>query len=210
MDEILAKITQSARLCAGINLIVGISGIDGSGKSTLADELVRRLTEQGVTATSVHLDDFLNPKTIRHKNTDQIAGYFDDNFDYDSLINSVIGPARAHSRVQSQHPVLDLETDQVSTCDFMFDGPGVLVVEGVFLFRQELRGYFDLKVWLDIGFDDALARILTRSRDRRYGDADAIRSRYENRFFPAQRFHLDRDAPAEAADIVIAASQSVR
>lgn len=210
MDEILAKITQSARLCAGKNLIVGISGIDGSGKSTLADELVRRLTEQGVTATSVHLDDFLNPKTIRHENTDQIDGYFDDNFDYDSLINSVIGPARAHSRVQSQHPVLDLETDQVSTCDFMFDGPGVLVVEGVFLFRQELRGYFDLKVWLDIGFDDALARILTRSRDRRYGDADAIRSRYENRFFPAQRFHLDRDAPAEAADIVIAASQSVR
>ena len=210
MDEILAKITQSARLCAGKNLIVGISGIDGSGKSTLADELVRRLTEQGVTATSVHLDDFLNPKTIRHENTDQIDGYFDDNFDYDSLINSVIGPARAHSRVQSQHPVLDLETDRVSTRDFMFDGPGVLVVEGVFLFRQELRGYFDLKVWLDIGFDDALARILTRSRDRRYGDADAIRSRYENRFFPAQRFHLDRDAPAEAADIVIAASQSVR
>ena len=210
MDEILAKITQNARLCAGKNLIVGISGIDGSGKSTLADELVRRLTEQGVTATSVHLDDFLNPKTIRHKNTDQIAGYLEDNFDYDSLINSVIGPARAHSRVQSQHPVLDLETDQVSTRDFMFDGPGVLVVEGVFLFRQELRGYFDLKVWLDIGFDDALARILTRSRDRRYGDADAIRSRYENRFFPAQRFHLGRDAPAEAADIVIAASQSVR
>ena len=210
MDEILAKITQSARLCAGKNLIVGISGIDGSGKSTLADELVRRLTEQGVTATSVHLDDFLNPKTIRHENTDQIGGYFDDNFDYDSLINSIIGPARAHSRVQSQHPVLDLETDQVSTRDFMFDGPGVLVVEGVFLFRQELRGYFHLKVWLDIGFDDALARILTRSRDRRYGDADAIRSRYENRFFPAQRFHLDRDAPAEAADIVIAASQSVR
>lgn len=210
MDKILAKITQSARLCTGKNLIVGISGIDGSGKSTLADELVRRLTEQGVTATSVHLDDFLNPKTIRHKNTDQIAGYFDDNFDYDSLINSVIGPARAHSRVQSQHPVLDLETDQVSACDFMFDGPGVLVVEGVFLFRQELRGYFDLKVWLDISFDDALARILTRSRDRRYGDAEAIRSRYENRFFPAQRFHLDRDAPAEAADIVIAASQSVR
>ncbi len=95
-------------------------------------------------------------------------------------------------------------TDKVSPEAFTFEGPGVLIIEGVFLFRKELRPYFDLKFWLDVSFETATERVVNRARDRRHGDADAIKRRYEQRYFAAQRFHLERDNPIEAADMIVA------
>jgi len=82
-------------------------------------------------------------------------------------------------------------------------GPGVLVVEGVFLFKKELRELFDVKVWLDVSFETAMERVTLRPRDQRYGNAEAIRERYSNRFFPTQRYHMHRDKPKMQADYVV-------
>lgn len=158
--------------------------------------------------TQINLDDFLHPRAIRHKNPDQIEGYFEDNFDIESLVNGVLDPARNNTLVQGILPVMNLDTDQIVARDFRFNGPGVLIVEGVFLFRSELRDKFDLKIWLDIGFETAMERVLNRVRDQRYGDAAAIRARYETRFFPTQRFHLERDRPSETADYIVNIAQA--
>lgn len=187
-DEIIKQIKHTYGQNADRNLIVGISGIDGSGKSTLARQLESGLKSQGVVASQISLDDFLQPKEIRHKNPNQIHGYFEDNFDYESLIIKVLSPLRHTVLVDCKIPVLNLETDQISEQEFRFPGPGVLIVEGVFLFRKELRDAFDLKIWIQIDFDLAMTRVLSRSRDKRYGDAAAIRSRYEKRFFPRNDF----------------------
>jgi len=189
------------------NLVVGISGIDGSGKSTLAQNLVKSLNSRGFRAVSFDIDELLNPKSIRHKNPNQVESYFEDNFDYTSFKTKILTPTRAATNVEEFYPALDLESDQVSEKKFSFFGPGILVVEGVFLFRKEIRDCFDLKIWLDISFTDAMSRVLRRTRDQRYGSATAIQARYETRFFPTQRFHLKRDRPKEIADIVADANQ---
>lgn len=203
LEEITPQICSRFELTSEKNLIVGISGIDGSGKSTVSNELESALSGRGITSAQINLDDFLNPKEIRHKNPNQIDGYFGDNFDFESLVTKVLEPARQSLSINCKIPVLELETDQISEREFDFPGPGVLIVEGVFLFKKELRDLFDLKIWLQIDFEDAMERVLKRSRDKRYGNTGAIRSRYEERFYPTQRFHLERDKPAEAADIII-------
>lgn len=203
IEELLNQIEHHPKLKSGMNLIVGISGIDGSGKSTYADSLAGSLRERGLAVGQVHLDDFLHPKKIRHANPNQIEGYYEENFDFRSLVEAVLDPVRGAVSVRSRLPILELETDQILEQDLSFDGPGVMIVEGVFLFRRELRQKFDVRIWLEISFESAMERILGRRRDKRYGDAEAIRTRYEERFFPTQRFHLERDRPVESADVVI-------
>ena len=104
---------------------------------------------------------------------------------------------------KAEYPVLELETDQIRSRNLDFYGPGIVIVEGVFLFRKELSQKFHWKIWIEISFEDAMSRVLERSRDRRYGDVGAIRTRYETRFFRTQRFHLERDDPATSADFVL-------
>ncbi|MCC5970764.1 MAG: hypothetical protein JJU15_12520 [Pararhodobacter sp.] len=202
MDDLLSKMVREFRSAPDQNLIVGISGIDGSGKSTLANLIESAFVHCGIQTAQVNLDDLLHPKSIRHKNSDQVQGYFEDNFDYTSLVDHILDPARKTAEFKAEYPVLDLETDQVSKCCIELSGPGILIVEGVFLFRKELREKFHFKIWIEISFEVAMSRILERSRDQRYGDVESIRARYEERFFPTQRFHLDRDRPASAADYI--------
>jgi len=208
MDDLLNKVITKFQAAPSQNLVVGISGIDGSGKSSLAKHIEEYLAQRGIPTAQISLDDLLHPKPIRHKNKDQVQGYFEDNFDYASLIGCIIDPAHKTAHFKTSYPILNLETDQITACHLEFNGPGILIIEGVFLFRKELREQFDFKIWIDIDFEDAMIRILKRSRDQRYGGVDAIRKRYETRFFPTQRFHLDRDQPANVADFIFISSHS--
>jgi uridine kinase len=88
--------------------------------------------------------------------------------------------------------------------------PGAIVlVEGVFLFRPQILPLLDLKVWLDISFDDALARAVVRDADA-MGGRDGVRRRYATRYFPGQRLHLERERPRDAADLVLTAARDDR
>lgn len=206
IDQISEKIAQHSKLSVGRILVVGVSGIDGSGKSTFAKSLKQSLIHLGLAAEYLDLDDFLNPRTIRHKNSNQIVGYFEDNFDYASLEERILDPARQSTQIECKLPVLELESDQIVERPFQFVGPGVLIIEGVFLFRKELREKFDFRIWLEVDFEVAMNRVLDRPRDKRYGNMEAIRTRYETRFFPTQRFHLERDQPSRFADMIIDAA----
>jgi len=74
-------------------------------------------------------------------------------------------------------------------------------VEGIFLFKEALREYFDLRIWIDCSFSTALARAWKRGQEGCPPPA-TIRA-YETIYFPAQRIHMDRDHPRDAADLVI-------
>ena len=105
---------------------------------------------------------------------------------------------------------MDLDTDLNTKRQLAFNGPRIIIVEGVLLFKRGLRDWFHLKIWINISFETAMMRILQRSRDQRYGDTNAIRAPYETRFFLAQRHHLLRDDPANSADIVFTPNNTIR
>jgi uridine kinase len=186
------------------NLVVGISGIDGAGKTTLGEALVQQIKAAGMACILVCGDDFERPEEERYLNRDWPTGHYEDSFDHDTLFQRVLLPARIHQRWQTSIQLRSCPSNGVQTKTLEIDGPGIIVVEGVFLFKASNPPAFDLTIWIDCSFADALKRITERPEDiQRYGTADSARDMYLKRQFPAQRLHLQIDDPKDRADIVL-------
>jgi uridine kinase len=196
LDAVLAT-----RRRLGRTTIVGISGIDCAGKSTLARTLARDLRGAGEDAVVIGGDDFNRPRSERSTFPAEDDDY---GFDYGRLVRDVLAPARRGERVAARLRVKDWARDAWDERDFVVEPGAVVLLEGVFLFRSDVVPLLDLKIWLEIGFDEALERALVRDAEAMGGPA-GVRERYATRYFPGQRLHLDRDRPDEAGDLVLPA-----
>lgn len=164
----------AARIPAG-PVRVGIDGVDGAGKTRFADDLAVALREHGRTTTRASVDDHLFPPEHRYRRgRDDPEGFFLDSFDYATLRSASIEP----------HAAAD--------CD------DVLVVDGLFLQREELADAFDMVVFLDVPFAVTAARMAVR--DGTPADPDHPRMR---RYVGGQRIYFARCRPAERADLVV-------
>ena len=191
----------AARRRLGRTTIVGISGIDCAGKSTLARGLAEELEAGGVAAVVIGGDNFNRPRSERSQYP---ADDEDFGFAYGGLVRDVLEPARAGRRVEATLRVKDWERDAWAERVFVVEPRAVVLVEGVFLFRPDVAPALDLKVWLELSFDEALARALVRDAEA-MGGPDGVRDRYGTRYFPGQRRHLARDRPRDQADVVMPA-----
>ena len=77
----------------------------------------------------------------------------------------------------------------------------VILLEGIFLLKREFRHHFDLTCWVDCSFSTALERAIGREQEG-LPPVETVRM-FEAVYFPAQRFHFERDDPRAAADYVI-------
>jgi uridine kinase len=179
----------------GRTTIVGISGIDCAGKTTLAARLAAGLPE----AVVVEGDDFNRPRSERSTFPAEDPDY---GFAYEALARRLLAPAREGTRAEARLRVKDWERDVWTERDFVIEPGATAIVEGVFLFRPSLRPLFDLAIWIDITFENALERAMRRDAGV-MGGPDGVRERYETRYFPAQRLHLEGDRPRELADLVL-------
>jgi uridine kinase len=156
---------------------VAIDGPDAAGKTTLAARLAGLLAStQTVLRCSV--DDFHHPPQIRHRQGSlSPAGYYQDSFDYPAVRGRLT------------------EIDQSAE-------DAVLLFEGVFLLRPELRACWDFTVYLDISPDESLRRALIRDVEL-FGSPQVVRERYRQRYLPGQQLYREAAAPMRVADVVI-------
>ena len=93
----------------------------------------------------------------------------------------------------------DLATDQVLRPPPREAPPGaVLVLDGIFLQRDELAGAWDLSIFLDVGFAETARRMA-----RRDGTEPDPQHPSLARYLLAQRRYLDGCRPRQRADLVI-------
>jgi uridine kinase len=78
----------------------------------------------------------------------------------------------------------------------------VLLFDGMFLLRAELRDCWDLRVFVDVRPDEALRRALVRDAEL-LGGAAEVRERYRRRYLPRQRIYRAAASPESTADVVI-------
>jgi uridine kinase len=82
------------------------------------------------------------------------------------------------------------------------DTDAILLMDGVFLLRPELAGYWDLKIFLDVDFLVSLGR--AKMRDRYYlGSPDEVMAKYNERYWPGQNLYFQKALPKEGADFVV-------
>ena len=161
--------------------LIALSGPDCAGKSTLAVDVREQLNRLGLDITLLSIDAFLIPRSLRTSNASEPIAYFENAFDYAALGQT-------------------LETTKSGSSSVSSNSPEIVLVEGVFLLRSELRHWWDLTIWIDVDTSVIMDRALKRDKDY-FGDEGTVRHVYQNRCLPAQGYHIRRDLPKQSADI---------
>ena len=181
---------------------VAFDGVDAAGKTTLANEVAIALEGCGRQIIRASIDGFHNPKTVRRRD-DTAEGYFRSSFNYAALIDSLLAPLGLNGSRAFRRAVFDFRADaEVDAAQEVAAPNAILLFDGVFLLRHELRGYWDLAIFVEADFATAIARAEVRDREL-FGDATAIRQRYESRYVPGQKLYLEQEQPKQFADFVV-------
>lgn len=192
-------------------VLVAVDGIDGSGKSTFADELVAALEARpgfGREVVRSTVDSFHNPRAVRHaRGPGSPTGFYRDSTNLDALTTELLDPFRAGAEFRpavfdepSDSPVDEPPRDAAADA--------VLVFDGIFVHRDELRDRWDLSVFLD-GLDRVTAarvdRVVAACPGDPFGDLLTMARWWVllRRYVLGQRRYLDECDPASLADIVI-------
>jgi uridine kinase len=155
------------------------------------------LKSKGYPTQAIHVDDFHNPKAIRYAGDDQAYNYFNKSFNINLIIEKLLSPLQKKRPVSLKIMTLNWETDKYENKrEYAIKQDTIVILEGVFLFRKELAPYIDYKIFLDIPFDESKKRAIER-------DPQAIVSKYNVKYLPAQVKYLQEYPPPLIADMII-------
>lgn len=181
-------------------LRVGIDGPDAAGKTTIADELADLLGPRW-SVVRLSVDGFHRPRAERQRRGPlSPEGYYFDSFDNDAIVQSVLKPLRDGSYVGA---TFDHRTDRaVDPGIHTAASDAIVLFDGVFLLRPELREYWDLAIYLHIEPAETIRRAHVRDLEL-FGSTDIIDQRYHERYLPGQALYRSVAAPMDRADIVL-------
>ncbi len=183
---------------------MAIDGPDAAGKTTLADELAVVLREAGRHVIRASVDGFHRPRTERYaRGRDSPLGYFTDSFDYEALRSSLLEPLGPGGSREYRPAVFDFRDDKPMLLAWLrAPERAVLLFDGVFLLRPELRDAWDVRIFVSATFDETLRRALQRDK-MLFGSADDVERRYRVRYIPGQELYFAEARPEQAADAVV-------
>jgi len=192
---------QRVRLPADRSLLVGVSGIDGCGKGYIAKQLEARLAQHAIPTAHINADGWLNLPDKRFNQIEPGKHFYQNAIRFDELFRKLLIPLRDR---RSINVVVDFAEERAKTYHkraYAFKNVGVIIVEGIFLFKREYRKLFDLAIWIDCSFTTALACALARAQEG-LPTAETLKA-YETIYFPAQMIHKDCDNPRTSADLIL-------
>ncbi|GAA2584451.1 hypothetical protein GCM10010435_72880 [Winogradskya consettensis] len=182
---------------------IAVDGVDGVGKTTYATRLAADLNAAGRPAVQISVDGFHHPRAIRHRRgRDSPEGFWLDSYDYPALIRNVLAPFGPGGDRRYRPAAHDVRTDQVLDLPWQQAAPDtILVMDGLFLHRDELRGYWDFSVFLSAPFEVTVPRMA--ARDGSHPDPDHPS---QARYVQGQRLYFAACRPWERASVVIDAT----
>lgn len=138
--------------------IVAIDGVDGVGKSHLVRELLSLAPHvSGREVLAVSIDGFHRPRDERHAGGRTAQSFYRCSYNYAAFESAVLSPFRRGLEIRPA--VFDVAADTpVHPDPIEAADDALLLVEGIFLRRPELRGSWDASVWVTAPFDVTVAR----------------------------------------------------
>lgn len=181
-------------------LRVGVDGPDGAGKTSFADDLSVALRGLGMPVVRISLDDFHNVRAVRYRQgRDSPDGFWEDSYDYSRFRRDVLVPFGPGGSRRYRPVAHDLTTDAMLEPEPRTAAPGtVLVVDGLFLHRDEMVQAWDLSVFLDVPFDVTARRMAARDGTNPDPEHPSMR-----RYVQAQRIYFRACSPHRRADVLI-------
>ena len=190
IDRVLHLIDLRPR--DGGPLLIAVDGLGGAGKSTLAAQLSAALPGSSV----VEVDDFYRPMTADERARLGPREGYERYFDWMRLADEAIEPLRGRRRARFRR--YDWEMNSLGEWREVAPG-GVVIVEGVYSTRPELRPLFGVTVYVDTPREQRAARMIARG----YDNLDWL-----DHWMAAEDWYVCHHRPAERADLVIDGSES--
>lgn len=180
--------------------VIGVNGVDTSGKSYFARDLAYYLETRGYKVQIIHMDDFHNPSHIRHQGSNPVDSYLDYAFNL-TLLKEVLKDIFSKKEIVKTLHLLNLDTDKYTNeKHYDIDSNTIVIIEGVLLFREPIIKYIDLKIYLDITFEEVLKRAAIRDTPK-FGSE--FLKKYHQKYIPIQKKYLEINQPKIICDIVI-------
>ena len=210
-DERLSRNELLARLAEQISSVrvdhpvrVAIDGPDAAGKTVLADELADVMRAVGAEVIRASVDGFHRPRAQRYaRGQDSPEGYYRDSFDNDALLATLLEPLGPGGSRRYRVACFDLAADRpLHTEPALATEDAVLLFDGVFLLRPQLRAGWDFSVFVTAESDVILDRARTRDAHL-LGTPKAVEQRYRTRYIPGQQLYFAEARPEAIADAVV-------
>ncbi|WP_313813904.1 AAA family ATPase [Glutamicibacter sp.] len=187
---LLSELAQEVATLDVPRPLVAIDGVDGSGKSTFARELSEHF--EGKPVILIHVDDFLNLTAVRHrKGRNSPEGFWLDTYDYEALNRLVLMPLSrggngTHWPVATEHKMnLRVEVPARQAPDRC-----IVLIEGMFLHREELRQKWDYSIFLDVPFEETARRMSLRDGSNPDPEHPSM-----HRYVGGQRLYFEASTP---------------
>jgi uridine kinase len=201
LRELRDEVRQNNR---GGRVMIAVDGTDGSGKTVFADSLAEVFAEDGSAVFRASIDDFHRPRAERYaRGRRSPEGFYRDSYDYATFRRVLIDPFREGAQTGAttgfQLAAFDVARDTpVESAWTTAPRDAVLIVDGIFLHRPELRGLWNWSVWLDVPVDVAFRRLALRD-----GSDPDPGAPSNARYLDGQELYLkDAQPRSEAAAIV--------
>ncbi|HXE76375.1 MAG TPA: uridine kinase [Candidatus Xenobia bacterium] len=189
------------RAPAAQSLLVALSGIDGAGKGYLGEQLDAALRGRGLNAVLITIDPWLNLPSVRFSDERPAEHFYANAIRFDEMFEKLVLPLKQDRSVRVEAGFAEETSTEFRRHTYEFNDVDVIVLEGIYLLRRDLRRHYDLSIWIECSFETALERALRRGQEG-LPPAETIRA-YQTIYFPAQLIHFALDEPWAAADLVI-------
>jgi uridine kinase len=203
--ELLSAVSRRVAAVAREHTVrVAIDGVDAAGKTTIADELASCIRGAGRPVIRASIDGFHNPRSLRYQRGRlSPEGFYLDSFNLSAIVDVLLVPLGPGGSGNYRAKVFDHLSDAAVSSPLMKAERGaILLFDGVFLLRNELRSYWDFTIFVKANFQVTLARACSRD-SRVFGSDEEVERRYNARYIPGQRMYLDQCIPENRADFVI-------
>ncbi len=187
MDERMARVLAEIEARRGSKrpFLVALEGGSASGKSTLGASLA-----QALNATLVHMDDFFLPPELR---TQERLAQPGGNVHYERVLEQVLQPiARGEAM---EYGVFDCACMAIR--ETRREAPReIVIVEGAYCLHPLLRGFYDLKLLLEVDETTQKQRILARN-------GPEMLKMFTRRWIPLEQRYMEACRVRECCDLVL-------
>lgn len=188
-NDDVAQILNTVNNCSGSGKtkLVAIDGLAGAGKSTLATRICQTLDK----VVTVRADHFYKPIGQSQQNHLKPRDKYLQYFDWQRLLDTVMLPVLGGSEARYQYH--DWADDTIVGWRSVTP-ENLVIIDGVFTIRPELRSFYSATVFIDTPREQRLERLLSRS----YDDISWI-----EHWTSAEDWYTSNIQPAKYADIIL-------
>jgi uridine kinase len=180
---------------------VAISGIDASGKSILSSALKYLLEENNLNVALLRIDDWQMPRSISFLPENAAENFYYNSFRWNTFFDSLFIPLKNKRSIHLKANLVGFKNNAVYSKEYRFANIDIILVEGIFLLMKDIECFFNYKVWVDCSFETGLQRALDRNQEGL--PKKQLINDYQTYYYPAQRFHFEKDKPRCLADFII-------